>query len=166
VRPCSEVFVDRGPQPGVKPHDCNPGEDCGRYLEIWNFVFQQYDRKEDGTLAPPLAKRNIDTGAGLERTSQVLQGVTDTFKTDLFQPLVKRIESLSGTAYGADPQKDVSIRVVAEHARAAAFLIADGIAPSNEGRGYVLRRLIRRAALHARKLDLRPARSPRSPARS
>ncbi|HTJ62022.1 MAG TPA: alanine--tRNA ligase [Candidatus Saccharimonadales bacterium] len=152
--PCSEVFVDRGPQPGTEPHDCNPGEDCGRYLEIWNFVFQQYDRKEDGTLAP-LAKRNIDTGAGLERTSQVLQGVTDTFKTDLFQPLVKKIESLSGTSYGADPQKDVSIRVVAEHARAAAFLIADGIAPSNEGRGYVLRRLIRRAALHGRRLELK-----------
>ena len=152
--PCSEVFVDRGPQPGVAPHTCDPGENCGRYLEIWNFVFQQYDRKEDGTLVP-LSKRNIDTGAGLERTSQVLQGVTDTFKTDLFQPLVKKIETLSGTKYGADPIKDVSIRVVAEHARAAAFLIADGIAPSNEGRGYVLRRLIRRAALHASRLDLK-----------
>ena len=152
--PCSEVFVDRGPQPGAPPHRCDPGESCGRYLEIWNFVFQQYDRKEDGTLVP-LAKRNIDTGAGLERTSQVLQGVTDTFKTDLFQPLVKKIETLSATRYGADPLKDVSIRVVAEHARAAAFLIADGIAPSNEGRGYVLRRLIRRAALHARRLDLK-----------
>ncbi len=152
--PCSEVFVDRGPQPGVAPHACDPGENCGRYLEIWNFVFQQYDRKEDGTLVP-LSKRNIDTGAGLERTSQVLQGVTDTFQTDLFQPLVKKIETLSGTKYGADPVTDVSIRVVAEHARAAAFLIADGIAPSNEGRGYVLRRLIRRAALHARRLDLK-----------
>ena len=152
--PCSEVFVDRGPQPGVAPHTCDPSESCGRYLEIWNFVFQQYDRKEDGTLVP-LSKRNIDTGAGLERTSQVLQGVTDTFKTDLFQPLVKKIEALSGAKYGDDPQKDVSIRVVAEHARAAAFLIADDIAPSNEGRGYVLRRLIRRAALHARRLDLK-----------
>ena len=152
--PCSEVFVDRGPQPGVAAHACDPGENCGRYLEIWNFVFQQYDRKEDGTLVP-LAKRNIDTGAGLERTSQVLQGVTDTFKTDLFLPLVKKIETLSGTTYGADAVKDISIRVVAEHARAAAFLIADGIAPSNEGRGYVLRRLIRRAALHARRLDLK-----------
>ena len=152
--PCSEVFVDRGPRPGVPPHKCDPGEGCGRYLEIWNFVFQQYDRKEDGTLVP-LSKRNIDTGAGLERTSQVLQGVTDTFKTDLFRPLVKKIETLSGTRYGDDPTKDVSIRVVAEHARAAAFLIADGIAPSNEGRGYVLRRLIRRAALHARRLDLK-----------
>ncbi len=152
--PCSEVFVDRGPQPGVKPHDCNPGEDCGRYLEIWNFVFQSYDRKADGTLVP-LSKRNIDTGAGLERTSQVLQGVTDTFKTDLFQPLMKKIEALSSAKYGDDGARDVSMRVVAEHARAAAFLIADGIAPSNEGRGYVLRRLIRRAALHARRLELR-----------
>jgi alanyl-tRNA synthetase len=152
--PCSEVFVDRGPQPGVAPHQCDPGESCGRYLEIWNFVFQQYDRKEDGTLVP-LAKRNIDTGAGLERTSQVLQGVTDTFRTDLFQPLMRKIEALSGSAYGADPARDISMRVVAEHSRAAAFLIADGIAPSNEGRGYVLRRLLRRAALHARKLELR-----------
>ena len=152
--PCSEVFVDRGPQPGVKPHDCNPGEDCGRYLEIWNFVFQQYDRQEDGTLVP-LAKRNIDTGAGLERLSQPLQGVTDVFKTDLFQPLMKRVETLSGSKYGDAAATDVSMRVVAEHARAAAFLIADGIAPSNEGRGYVLRRLIRRASLHARRLDLK-----------
>ena len=152
--PCSEVFVDRGPQPGVAAHACDPGESCGRYLEIWNFVFQQYDRKEDGTLVP-LAKRNIDTGAGLERTAQVLQGVTDTFRTDLFQPLVKKIEALCGRRYGDDPIADVSIRVVAEHARAAAFLIADDIAPSNEGRGYVLRRLIRRAALHARRLDLK-----------
>ena len=152
--PCSEVFVDRGPQPNAGPHDCNPGEDCGRYLEIWNFVFQQYDRKEDGSLTP-LSKRNIDTGAGLERTSQVLQGVTDTFKTDLFQPMMKKIEALTGSKYGEDDTRDVSMRVVAEHARAAAFLIADDIAPSNEGRGYVLRRLIRRAALHARRLDLK-----------
>ena len=152
--PCSEVFVDRGPQPDVAPHVCDPGENCGRYLEIWNFVFQQYDRKEDGTLTP-LAKRNIDTGAGLERTSQVLQGVTDTFKTDLFQPMIRKIESLSGHRYGEDDTRDISMRVVAEHARAAAFLIADDIAPSNEGRGYVLRRLIRRAALHARRLGLR-----------
>jgi len=152
--PCSEVFVDRGPQPNVPPHVCDPGENCGRYLEIWNFVFQQYDRKEDGTLTP-LAKRNIDTGAGLERTSQVLQGVTDTFKTDLFQPMIKKIETLSGHRYGEDDARDVSMRVVAEHARAAAFLIADDISPSNEGRGYVLRRLIRRAALHARRLELR-----------
>src|SRR5438093_3363298 len=153
--PCSEVFVDRGAQPGVKPHDCNPGEDCGRYLEIWNFVFQQYDRKADGTLVP-LTKRNIDTGAGLERIAQVLQNVPgDTYRTDLFQPYVKKVESLSGKPYGADPQTDRSIRIVVEHARAAAFLIADGIQPSNEWRGYVLRRLIRRAALHARRLGLK-----------
>ena len=154
--PCSEVFVDRGPQPGVARHACDPSESCGRWIEIWNFVFQQYDRKEDGTLVP-LAKRNIDTGVGLERLSQVLQGVVgETFKTDLFQPLVKKVESLAGTTYGADATADISIRVVAEHSRAAAFLIADGIQPSNEWRGYVLRRLIRRGALHARKLGLRP----------
>src|SRR6266852_5809618 len=158
--PDSEVFIDKGPQPGGAAHDCNPGENCGRYVEIWNFVFQQYDRKADGTLAP-LAKKNIDTGAGLERITQVLQGVPgDVYRTDLFQPLVKKIESLSGKKYGADRDTDVSIRIVAEHSRAATFLIADGIAPSNEWRGYVLRRLIRRAALHGRRLGMRPGFMP------
>jgi len=153
--PDSEVFIDKGPQPGVGPHTCDPSENCGRYLEIWNFVFQQYDRKADGTLVP-LAKRNIDTGAGLERLTQVLQGVPgDVYRTDLFQPLVKKIESLSGKKYGDDRDTDVSIRIVAEHARAATFLIADGVVPSNEFRGYVLRRLIRRAALHGRRLGLK-----------
>ena len=153
--PDSEVFIDKGPQPGVAPHTCDPSDTCGRYLEIWNFVFQQYDRKADGTLAP-LAKRNIDTGAGLERITQVLQGVAgDTYRTDLFQPLVKKIESLSGKKYGDDREPDVSIRIVAEHSRAATFLIADGVVPSNEFRGYVLRRLIRRAALHGRRLGLK-----------
>jgi alanyl-tRNA synthetase len=153
--PDSEVFIDKGPQPAVPPHDCNPGENCGRYVEIWNFVFQQYDRKADGTLVP-LAKKNIDTGAGLERITQVLQGVPgDTYRTDLFQPLVKKIESLSGKRYGDDRETDVSIRIVAEHSRAATFLIADGVVPSNEFRGYVLRRLIRRAALHGRRLGLK-----------
>src|SRR5436853_725422 len=153
--PCSEVFVDRGPQPGVAPHKCDPGESCGRYLEIWNFVFQQYDRKGDGTLVP-LAKKDIDTGAGLERIAQVLQGVPgDTYRTDLFQPLVKKIESLSGKKYGDAAATDISIRIVAEHCTAAPFLIAAGISPSNEFRGYVLRRLIRRAAMHGRRLGLK-----------
>ncbi len=153
--PDSEVFVDKGPQPGVGLHDCDPSEHCGRYIEIWNFVFQQYDRKPDGTLVP-LAKKNIDTGVGLERLAQVLQGVPgDAYKTDLFQPLVKKVEALSGKTYGKDRDIDLSIRIVVEHARAATFFIADGIAPSNEWRGYVLRRLIRRAALHGRKLGLR-----------
>ena len=153
--PDSEVFIDNGPQPGVGEHDCNPGENCGRYLEIWNFVFQQYDRKADGTLVP-LPKKNIDTGAGLERIAQVLQGVPgDVYRTDVFQPLVKKIESLSGKRYGESTASDTSIRIVAEHSRAAAFLIADGISPSNEFRGYVLRRLIRRAAMHGRRLGLK-----------
>src|SRR5437667_138434 len=144
-----------GPQPGVPDHDCSPGESCGRYLEIWNYVFQEYDRKADGTLIP-LARRNIDTGAGLERITQVLQGVPgDVYRTDLFQPLVKKIESLSGKRYGGDRDTDVSIRIVAEHSRAATFLIADGVVPSNEFRGYVLRRLIRRPALHGRRLGLK-----------
>ena len=158
--PDSEVFIDKGPQPGVAPHQCDPSENCGRYIEIWNFVFQQYDRKADGTLVP-LAKKNIDTGAGLERIAQVLQGVPgDTYRTDLFQPLVTRIESASGVKYGAAKETDFSIRIVAEHSRAATFLIADDIAPSNEWRGYVLRRLIRRAALHGRKLGIKPGFMP------
>jgi len=153
--PDSEVFIDNGPQPGGAEHDCNPGENCGRYLEIWNFVFQQYDRKADGTLVP-LPRKNIDTGAGLERIAQVLQGVPgDVYRTDVFQPLVKKIESLSGKRYGESTASDISIRIVAEHSRAAAFLIADGISPSNEFRGYVLRRLIRRAAMHGRRLGLK-----------
>src|SRR6267378_801984 len=153
--PDSEVFIDKGPQPGVAPHTCDPSENCGRYLEIWNFVFQQYDRKADGTLVP-LPKKNIDTGAGLERIVQVLQGFPgDVYRTDVFQPLVKKIESLSGKKYGESTATDVSIRIVAEHSRAAAFLIADGISPSNEFRGYVLRRLIRRAAMHGRRLGLK-----------
>ncbi len=152
--PDSEIFIDKGPQPGVPPHKCDPSENCGRYVEIWNNVFQQYDRQADGTLVP-LPKKNIDTGAGLERLAQVLQGVPgDTFRIDLFKPIVERIEQLSGVAYG-DGQADLSIRIVAEHSRAATFLIADGIQPSNENRGYVLRRLIRRAAMHARRLGLR-----------
>ncbi|MEK6206047.1 MAG: alanine--tRNA ligase [Chloroflexota bacterium] len=153
--PDSEVFIDNGPQAGVPEHDCNPSENCGRYLEIWNYVFQQYDRQADGTLVP-LPKKNIDTGAGLERLAQVLQGSPgDVYKTDVFQPLVKKIESLSGKKYSENKTTDVSIRIVAEHSRAAAFLIADGISPSNEFRGYVLRRLIRRAAMHGRRLGLK-----------
>ena len=153
--PDSEVFLDRGPQSGVPEHACSPAESCGRYLEVWNYVFQQYDRQADGTLKP-LAKKNIDTGAGLERLAQVLQGVPgDVYRTDVFQPLVKKIEALSGKRYGEDNASDVSIRIVAEHSRAAAFLIADGISPSNEFRGYVLRRLIRRAAMHGRRLGLK-----------
>ena len=153
--PCSEVFVDRGPQPGVREHDCSPAENCGRWIEIWNFVFQQYDRQPDGTLTP-LPKKNIDTGVGLERLALVLQGVIpDSFKTDLFLPYIKKVEALSGKRYGADKATDRSMRIVVEHGRSATFLIADGIQPSNEWRGYVLRRLIRRASMHARRLGLR-----------
>ncbi|MDE3101547.1 MAG: alanine--tRNA ligase [Chloroflexota bacterium] len=157
--PDSEIFIDTGPQPGVPPHACDPSESCGRYVEIWNNVFQQYDRQADGRLVP-LSKKNIDTGAGLERITQVLEGVPgDTFRTDLFRPIVEKIEQLAHVAYGGG-EADRSIRIVAEHSRAATFLIADGIDPSNEGRGYVLRRLIRRAALHARKLGLQTGSIP------
>jgi alanyl-tRNA synthetase len=153
--PDSEIFIDKGPQPGVPPHACDPSENCGRYVEIWNNVFQQYDRQPDGTLVP-LAKRNIETGAGLERIAQVLQGVPgDTYRTDLFRPLVEKVEQSAGVRYGDDGAVDRSVRIVVEHSRAATFLIGDGIQPSNENRGYVLRRLIRRAAMHARRLGLR-----------
>ena len=152
--PDSEIFIDKGPQPGVPSHQCDPSENCGRYVEIWNNVFQQYDRQADGTLIP-LPKKNIDTGAGLERIAQVLQGVPgDTFRIDLFKPLVEKVEQLAGVRYG-DGSADLSIRIVTEHSRAAAFLVGDGIQPSNESRGYVLRRIIRRAALHGRRLGLK-----------
>src|SRR5438093_431427 len=140
--PDSEVFIDNGPQPGVPEHDCSPADDCGRWLEIWNFVFQQFDRKADGTLVP-LPKKNIDTGAGLERIAQVLQGVPgDVYRTDVFQPLVQKIESLSGKKYGDTAATDISIRIVAEHSRAAGFPlemtkeIAEGAGLTVDERGF------------------------------
>lgn len=152
--PCSELHYDSGPQPGWDPrHACYPGHECGRYLEIWNYVFQEFDRR-DGELLP-LPMKNIDTGMGLERTAQVLQGVTDDYATDLFAPIVARIAEVAEKPYGRDAEATRSIRVIADHARGATFLIADGIQPSNEWRGYVLRRLIRRAALHGRLLGMR-----------
>ncbi|SFN01831.1 alanine--tRNA ligase [Thermodesulforhabdus norvegica] len=151
--PCSEIIIDQGPEFGCGSADCKPGCDCDRYLELWNLVFMQFDRKPDGTLVP-LPRPSIDTGMGLERIAAVVQGVPSNYDIDLFKPIMEKIEELSGHRYGADKTKDVSIKVIADHSRAAAFLVGDGVLPSNEGRGYVLRRVIRRALRHGRFLGL------------
>nr|WP_282755335.1 alanine--tRNA ligase [Desulfuromonas thiophila] len=149
--PCSEIFWDNGPGVGCGRPDCAVGCDCDRYMEIWNNVFMQFNRSADGTLAP-LPKPAVDTGMGLERICTVMQGVTSNYDTDLLRRIIGHIEQLSGKGYGADGDNDVSMRVIADHSRATAFLIADGVLPSNEGRGYVLRRIMRRAMRHARML--------------
>ncbi|MGC9324746.1 MAG: alanine--tRNA ligase [Desulfomonilia bacterium] len=155
--PCSEIIYDQGPSVGCQRPECRIGEcDCDRYLEIWNLVFMQFERDEGGNLSP-LPAPNIDTGMGLERITAVLQGVQSNYETDLFMPLISFIENLSGTRYTSDGDMDVSMRVVADHARAAAFLVGDGVLPSNEGRGYVLRRIIRRAARHGKLLGVKNA---------
>ncbi len=145
--PCSEIYYDWGRQEGAHGGDCDPSCDCGRWLEIWNLVFMQFDRDASGTMTP-LPKPSIDTGAGLERVASVLQGVRSNYDTDLFRAILDRAQELSGVRLGSDPEKDVSLRVVADHARSVTFLIADGVLPSSEGRGYVLRRILRRAARH------------------
>lgn len=151
--PCSEILIDQGEAMGCGRPDCRPGCDCDRYLELWNLVFMEFNRREDGALEP-LPKPSIDTGMGLERLAAVIQKVPSNYDTDLFTPMMAAIGEMSGHAYGEDPEKDVSFRVIADHGRAAAFLIGDGVLPSNEGRGYVLRRVIRRALRHGRFLGL------------
>ena len=153
--PCSEVHYDFGGacRQGKPDEECGPNCECGRFLELWNLVFMQFYQDTDGNRTP-LPNPNIDTGMGLERAALILQDVQSIYETDLFQPLVARVCQLSGKEYGKDPETDMAIRVVAEHARSAAFLIADSVAPDNQGRGYVLRRLIRRGIRFARKLGL------------
>ena len=152
--PCNEIFVDVAPHLGP-PEDptWSIAHDANRFVEIWNLVFQQFDRREDGTLEP-LPTKNIDTGMGLERTIAILQNTPTDYETDLFNPIIRRIESLSGASYGSAAEIDTAMRVVADHVRAAAFVIADGVMPSNVGRGYVLRRLIRNSVVKGRKLGL------------
>ncbi len=145
--PCSEILIDQGPEMGCGKDTCMVGCDCDRYLEIWNLVFMQYDRDSSGKLTP-LPKPSIDTGMGLERLSAVMQGKTNNFDTDLFAPIIKYVENISGKKYGKDSLTDISMRVIADHIRSTAFVLLEGQSPSNEGRGYVLRRIIRRAARH------------------
>lgn len=151
--PCSEILIDQGPEAGCGLPECAVGCDCDRYLELWNLVFMQYNRDADGTLTP-LPKPCIDTGMGLERLTAVMQGKKTNYDSDLFAPIISEIEELSSVRYGADHEKDVSIKAIADHSRATTFLMADGVLPSNEGRGYVLRRIIRRAVRHGRLLGL------------
>ena len=154
--PCSELYYDRGPDHGIEG---GPVADESRYLEFWNLVFMQFQRgpqtgpgKNDFEILAPLPKQNVDTGMGLERMAMLLQDVPSVYETDVLGPLVQRAAELTGARYGEDPQHDVSLRVVAEHARTAALLTADGVLPSNEARGYILRRLLRRAVRHVRLL--------------
>ena len=149
--PCTEIFWDHGPGVGCGKPDCAVGCDCDRYMEIWNNVFMQFNRDAKGNMTP-LPKPSVDTGMGLERIATVLQGVKTNYDTDLLQGIIRYTARLGGKEYGADPKDDVSLRVIADHARAVTFLICDGILPSNEGRGYVLRRIMRRAARHGKML--------------
>ena len=151
--PDSEIYIDLGEERGCGKPTCAVGCDCDRYLEIWNLVFTQFDRTEDGEYKP-LAHKNIDTGCGLERLASVVQGKKTNFETDLLFPIIEYASKLSGIAYGDDPEKDVSLKVIADHARSMAIMIMDGILPSNEGRGYILRRILRRAVRHGRLLGL------------
>jgi alanyl-tRNA synthetase len=161
--PCSEIYYDQGPEFGCGRPDCGPGCECDRYLEYWNLVFTQYDGQEDGTLAP-LPTKNIDTGLGLERMAAIMQGVQGNFATDVLRGLIAVGERLSGKTYvgaantasetGEQAKIDTSLRICADHSRSVVFMIADGILPSNEGRGYVLRRLLRRAVMHGRELGI------------
>ncbi len=149
--PSSEIFVDRGPRFGPEG---GPEVDEDRFLEIWNHVFTQDQVDDHAGVLGPLPAKNIDTGSSVERVAVVLQDAPTIFETDLFRPLLDAVQSLSGKHYGADEQHDVSMRIVAEHARATSFLIADGVQPSNEGRGYILRRMLRRVVSHARRLGI------------
>jgi len=151
--PCSEILYDQGSSVGCGRPECDINCDCDRHLEIWNLVFTQYDRDENGKLNP-LAKPSIDTGMGLERLTAVIQGMKSNYDTDLFTPIIHFMEKTSGKTYGKNAEDDVSIRVIADHSRALTFLIGDGITPSNEGRGYVLRRILRRAARHGKMLGI------------
>jgi alanyl-tRNA synthetase len=153
--PCSELYYDRGPKHGCGSPDCRPSCDCDRFVEYWNLVFTGYNMDQDQRLSS-LPARNIDTGMGLERVAALKQGVRSVFLVDSFRPLIELGEELAGTRFGKDERTDVALRVLADHSRAMAFLVADGVIPSNESRGYVLRRIIRRAARFSRSAGMQP----------
>jgi len=143
--PCSEIYIDQGPEVGCKSPDCAPGCDCARFLEFWNLVFTQYDRSEDGSLTP-LERKNIDTGMGLERLASIMQGKLDNFENDVFVGIVNKVENLTGHRFDESPKIRTALKVVSDHARALSFALADGALPGSEGRGYVLRKILRRAS--------------------
>ena len=151
--PCSEIYFDRGLKYGCGSPDCKPGCDCDRFMEIWNNVFSQFNNDGNGNYTE-LAQKNIDTGMGLERLACVMQGVDNLFEVDTVRALLDRVCTIAGKQYGADKDDDVSIRVITDHTRSATFMISDGVIPSNEGRGYVLRRIIRRACRHGKLLGI------------
>lgn len=151
--PDSEIFIDLGKDRGCDSPSCGVGCDCDRYLEIWNLVFTQFDKTADGEYVP-LQNKNIDTGCGLERLASVLQNVPSNFETDLMFPIIEYAAKVSNQKYGVNQNTDISLKVIADHARSISFMVMDGILPSNEGRGYVLRRLLRRAIRHARMLGI------------
>lgn len=152
--PCSEIYFDRGEEYGCDNPDCKPGCDCDRYLEFWNHVFTQFDRDEEGNYSL-LESKNIDTGMGLERMGCIMQGVDTIFEVDTIKSILEAVEKLTGVKYGENPKNDISIRIITDHIRAVTFLVSDGVLPSNEGRGYVLRRLLRRAARHGKLLGVK-----------
>ena len=151
--PCSEIYFDRGPEYGCGKPTCGVGCDCDRYMEIWNLVFSQFDADGKGHYER-LARPNIDTGMGLERLACVMQNVGNLFEVDTVQSVLHHVERIAGKTYKQDPKTDISIRVITDHIRSCTFMVSDGILPSNEGRGYVLRRLLRRAARHGRMLGI------------
>ena len=151
--PSSEIYVDMGKEVGCGSKDCKPGCECDRFIEIWNLVFTQFDKDEEGNYHP-LAHPNIDTGMGLERISAVIEGANNIFEIKAIRDILKAVEKVSNIEYGVDPKKDASMRIITDHSRAMVFLVSDGVLPSNEGRGYVLRRIIRRAARHGKLLGI------------
>ena len=151
--PCSEIYFDRGEKYGCGSPDCKPGCDCDRYMEIWNNVFSQFNNMGDGTYTE-LEHKNIDTGMGLERLACIMQDVDNMFEVDTIRNILDKVCAISGKEYGKDAKTDISIRAITDHARAATFMISDGIIPSNEGRGYVLRRIIRRAVRHGKLIGI------------
>ncbi len=151
--PCSEVYFDRGEEAGCKSPDCAVGCDCDRFVEFWNLVFTQFDKDEKGNYNL-LPKPNIDTGMGLERLAAIMQGVGSIFEVDTIRNIMEHVSKISGVEYGGDSKKDISLRVITDHIRSTVFMVSDGMLPSNEGRGYVLRRLLRRAARHGKLIGI------------